>query len=218
MQEILREAGLSQTESTVYLELSKTGMASGYKVAKNSKLFKANTYEALKSLEHKGLVSKKVIDEKTVFEATAPSFFLDMLNKKKENIDRIIPSIRVLQQTTKGESTFKHFKGIDPFINILYQFLKSREPIYVYGAPKVAYELLKNRIGHFHNERIKQKIRMYHIYNFEAADRIQMLKKMPFTPVGYLPQLFDTQVSTNICADQVVFVIWVPPIKIIQIQ
>ena len=59
---------------------------------------------------------------------------------------------------------------------------------------------------------------MFHIYNFEAIDRMQELKRMAYTPVRYLPSLFDSHVSTNICSDEVVFVIWKQPIKVIQIK
>ena len=40
---------------------------------------------------------------------------------------------------------------------------------------------------------------------------------MPYTPIKVLPEIFDSQVSTVICGEQVLFTIWNPPIKTIQI-
>ncbi|MFH1317014.1 MAG: helix-turn-helix domain-containing protein [Candidatus Woesearchaeota archaeon] len=217
MEEVLQEAGLSKNESIIYLKLSEVGMSSAYKIAKESKLFKANTYEALKKLEDKGLVSKKMVDDKTVYEAADPSMIMNIIDSKREKINKIIPSIRIMQKSTKTESTFNTYKGVDAFISILYHFLEYNDDILVYGAPKTAYEMIKTRIGNYHNQRIKKKIRMLHIYNFKAMQRIKQLKQKPYTPVRYLPALYDTLVSTNVCGDEVVFVIWKPPIKTIQI-
>ena len=132
----------------------------------------------------------------------------------------IVPSIKAMQQQAfaKQKSDFNAYKGVGAFVNILFHFLEFREPILVYGAPKKAYELLKFRIDLFHKERIKRKIPMKHIYNFEAAERIKQISQMPFTYAKRLPQLFDSNVSTNICGDEVIFVVWNPPIKVMQIK
>lgn len=217
-EKILEEAGLTKNEAIVYLKLSELGVSSAYRVSKESGLFKPNVYESLKSLETKALVSKKIIDKKVVYEASDPSFLLNLLDSKRDKIDNLIPSIRQLQKSVRTESVFNTYKGVDAFIGILHNFLRFQDEILVYGAPKKAYDLLRPRIDSFHQERIGRKIRMKHIYNFEAIERIRQLGKMPFTDARYLHELFNSEVSTNICGDEVVFVIWVPPIKIIQIK
>ncbi len=218
MQEILIKSGLSKNEAIVYLTLSKIGLSSAYKISKSAGLFKANTYETLKRLLEKGLVSKEEINRKTLYEASDPSFLIDNLNKKKENLNEIIPSLRMFQKSNVSESEFKSYKGIDAFLNLLYHLLEYNESIYVYGAPKIAYDLLKFRLDNYHKERINKKIKMYHIYNFGAIERIKKLKKMPYTPIRILPELFDSQVSTVICGKEILFTIWKPPIKTIQIM
>jgi len=218
MEEILQECGMSRNEAVVYLKLSEIGMSSAYRIAKKSGIFKANTYDVLKKLEEKGLVSRKVVDNKVLYEASDPSFLMNLLDAKREKIDRLMPSIRLMQKSVKAESVFNTYKGPDSFISILYHFLEFKNPILVYGAPKKAYDLLRFRIDAFHKERIKRKIIMKHIYNFEAMERIREIKNMPFTYAKYLPQLFDSQVSTNICGDEVIFVVWKPPIKVMQIK
>jgi len=219
IEKALEEAGLTKNEARVYLALSQTGLSSAYKIAKEANMHKANVYDSLKSLVEKNLALKLEVDNKIVYEATEPRFILDLLKSREENIIEAIPSIKLMQQQPRGEKTaFKIYKGVGAFVNILFHFLSFKEPIFVYGAPKKAYELIKSRIGNFHKERIKRKIKMYHIYNFEAIERIKQLKKMPLTPVRILPALFDSQVSTNICGDEVVFVVWNPPVKVIQIR
>ncbi len=97
MEEILQECGLSKNEAKVYLKLSELGISSAYKVAKEANLFKANVYASLKKLEEKGLVSKKVIEGKVLYEASDPSFLIDLLEAKKDKIRQISPTIRLIQ-------------------------------------------------------------------------------------------------------------------------
>ncbi len=217
MIEILQQIGLSKNESKIYVTLSEIGLSSAYKIAKQSNIFKSNTYDTLKRLIEKGLVSHKTIEDKELYETTDPSYLLEILNKKRELANQIIPQLRLIQQTDQSHTKFNSYKGADAVISILTNFLKYKEPIYVYGAPKIAFEILKHRITNFHKERIKKKIKMYHIYNFEATSRIKTLQKMPYTPIKVLPELFDTQVTTMICGDETTFTIWNPPIKVMQI-
>jgi sugar-specific transcriptional regulator TrmB len=217
MKEILEECGLSKNESIVYTTLSKIGVSTAYKISKEAKLFKANTYETLKRLVEKGLVSNGKINGKEMYEASDPSFLMDLLNKKKEKLSNILPKLRMMQKSNKESSDFNTYKGVDAFITLLYNLLEYNEEIKVYGAPRKAYGLLKLRIELFHDKRIKKKIRMKHIYNFKATERIRALRKMPYTPIKVLPEIFDSQVSTVICGEQVLFTIWNPPIKTIQI-
>ncbi|MBN2112358.1 hypothetical protein JW707_04650 [Candidatus Woesearchaeota archaeon] len=219
MEEILQEIGLSKNEAKIYLKLSEIGLSSAYKVAKESGLFKANTYEALKKLVEKGIVSRKSIDKKVFYEAADPSFLINILDTKKEKLNEIMPSLRLIQKSAKGESVFSTYKGEEASMNVLYHFLEFNEPIYVYGVPKTALEFLKkHRLDRFHRDRIKKKIKMYHIYNFEASERVKTLKKMPYTLIRTLPHLFDSNVSTNICGDEVFFTIFTPPLKTILIK
>jgi len=217
-EELLQECGFSRNESKVYLKLSEIGLSSAYKISKEANLFKANTYLTLKRLEEKGLVMQRNVDGKVMYEASDPSLLMNILDSKRDKISQLIPSIRLMQKSVRTETVFNTYKGADAFLAILYHFLEFKESILVYGAPKRAYELMKLRIEQFHEKRIGNKIKMYHIYNFEAMERIKQISKMPYTYARYLSQLFDSQVSTNICGDEVVFVIWNPPVKVIQVK
>ena len=57
-------------------------------------------------------------------------------------------------------------------------------------------------------ESIKRKMVMKHIYDEDATKRIQQLNKMHYTHARYLPKMKDSPVSTNICGDEIVFILW----------
>ena len=86
-----------------------------------------------------------------------------------------------------------------------------------YGIPKEAIKLMETFIIHFHERRIGMKIEMDHIYNEDAQDRISYLNKMQYTKAKYLPNEYNSPVSTNICGDEVVLILWTNNPLVIQI-
>ena len=59
---------------------------------------------------------------------------------------------------------------------------------------------------------------MAHIYNHSAKTRIKFLNEMKLTEARYLPESYDSQVSTTICGDMVMLTVWVKPVMVIQIK
>lgn len=216
--ENLKCLSLTSNEIKVYLTLTRTGVSTAYNIAKKSGVFKANTYEIMKKLLKKGLINEKTISDKVYYESNDPKFLLEIVKGMKEDVESIIPKLRLIQKESDEDSSSNIYNGTSSFITLLYQFLDFNEPIYVYGAPKYAYEIMKYQLKEYHNIRIRSKIKMYHIYNFEAVDRVKKLRKLKYTYARTLPELYDSEVSTNICGDLVVFVVWKPPIKIIKIK
>ena len=218
MEDILYEAGLTKIEAEVYIKLCEHGKDTAYGLAKKSHLFKANTYDALKNLEEKGLVLKSSIDNKTHYEAADPSFLLSILDAKKERIGQIIPRLRLLQQTVKSESKVIMQKGTIALRDYFYHTLTFKEPFLTYGVSKTAYESVKYWIDEYHKERIKKGIKFLHIYNQEAHERFKQLKKLPLTPIRVLPSPYDSEVATTICGDEVALIMFHPQVKLIIIK
>ena len=52
------------------------------------------------------------------------------------------------------------------------------------------------------------KIKMYHIYNYDAVNRIRFLNSLPYTYAGYLPEKIKSNVSTDICGDKINISTW----------
>ncbi len=218
MEEILTDLGLSSTEAKAYLTLSEIGIATAYKVSKKAKLYKSNTYDALHNLEQKGLVTKLTVDNRELYEAADPTVLLELIDEKKNRLAKIVPTIKLIQKSSATESHVRISKGNDVLKDIFYSFLEYKEPILTYGVPKVAFQFVRPWISGFHKERIRMGIRMYHIYNFEAHERVKKLYEMKHTPTRCLPKLYDSNVATLICGDDLVFVLFHPYLKMIEIH
>jgi len=217
-EDILVDIGLSPNEAKIYISLLNIGLSTATSISDDSKLHRANVYDSLKKLIEKGLVSHIKRDKTTLYEATNPQALLRLVKEKENKVISILPQLLLNRKlaTTKGDAQI--YEGVQAFTNILYGFLKYKEEILVYGIPKIAPEMMVTRIPHFHTERLKLKISMKHIYNHDAGERIKDLNKMPLTFARYLPDKFDSQVSTNICGEEVVLTLWVKPIFSIRIK
>ena len=214
----IKALGLSEVESKVYIALSKLGLETAYKVAKEANLYKSNTYDAIAKLIERNLVEKKIIDGKTLYEARDPKYLLDLLEKKKDNLLTIVPTIRLMQSSNTKDSSFNVFHGGEAVLSILTSWLDFGEPILVFGVPKDAAKKIGPKINLYHKKRIEKKIIMYHIYNYDTTERIPVLKEMPLTYLRRLPKNFDSVAATNICGNEIMFTLWEPEVKIFLIK
>jgi HTH-type transcriptional regulator, sugar sensing transcriptional regulator len=215
---VLENLGLSHNESKVYLTLLKLGLSTAGEVAKESKIHRTNTYDALERLVEKGLVSFIIKDKIKYFEACSPDFLLSHFKEKERALEDALPQLRLSAKLGAKKGEAHVFEGVKAFFNILYHWLDFNSDILVYGIPKdVVEQYLKFQINHFHKERQARKVVMKHIYNHNAKERIRFLNKTPYTEAKYLPQKYDTEVSTCVCGDEVALIMWIDPPMIIHI-
>jgi len=141
-------------------------------------------------------------------------------SRKEENVTNILPRLKLLEGlagSSKSEASI--LRGVPTFMNLLYGLLEYKQPIYVYGIPKVAPETLRLYIMDFHKERSKRKIQMDHIYNYDAAERIKILRKLSFTNARSLPKSVESGASTLICGPEIHVQVWTENnVKIIRIK
>jgi len=217
-EDTLIELGLSQNEAKIYLSLLNLGLTTITQIAEASKLHRANVYDSIKKLIDKGLVSHIQKEKVTFYEANDPNSLLRILKEKENKLKSILPQLLLHKSLAKSKGQAHIYEGTQAFIKILYSFLDYNDDILAYGIPKIAPDMMKTSIPHFHEERLKKKITMKHIYNYNAQDRIKFLNKMKLTQAKFLPEKYESMVSTNICGKEVVLVLWVKPVMIIQIK
>ena len=70
----------------------------------------------------------------------------------------------------------------------------------------------------FHERRIKEKIPMKIIYNFDIQEPIKTLNELELTEAKVLPQEFDANVSTHICNGEVILILWNQNPFVVQIR
>lgn len=100
IEESLKEIGLTNYETKIYLALLELGEAKSGKILTKAGIYSGNIYEILEALKNKGLVSETIKDNVKHFAPANPERILDYLSEKekrlrvqKDNIQRLIPEI-----------------------------------------------------------------------------------------------------------------------------
>ncbi|MDO8622718.1 MAG: helix-turn-helix domain-containing protein [archaeon] len=215
IEKTLEEAGLTKTETKVYLTLIKKGPSTAYRISLESGLYKANTYMAIEGLVKKNFVKKEEINNKHIFKAVDPEEFVNNLERKKEKIQAIIPFIqRNFHEELEEVSVFT---GVEAFFNILYSLLNKKSSIKVFDIPSYVPEIVTFQINQFHKERIKKKVAMYHIYDYDAKDRIKFLRKIKYTYAKQGQKNRLSVTSTLVCGDTTLIINWKKGLKTVKI-
>ncbi|MEM4240336.1 MAG: helix-turn-helix domain-containing protein [Candidatus Woesearchaeota archaeon] len=216
-EDVLQDLGLSVNEAKVYVSLLNLGATTAGKIAEKCKLHRTNVYDALERLAEKGLASYILKDETKIFEASDPALLSRLIEERREKLETVMPQLMLDKQLSK-KTTVQVYEGVKAFKLALYNLLKYKKPICIYGLPKHAPEMVKSFIDLFHKTRIERKIVMKHIYNENAQERIAYLNSLAYTEAKYLPHQFDTPISTVTCGCEVLIVYWLEPLTFIRIE
>lgn len=207
----LESIGLSQNEAKVYFALVKTGTATATEIAKESKLHRPNVYDSLKSLMEKGLVSHITEEKKTLFRAADPKNLSMLLKQQEADLAKILPVLELEAKLAKNkESVTEVHTGLKALRLAFFNMLEHNKPIFAFGVPKIAPQVVASFIDNFHRERIKKKIMFKHIYNEDAKERMKYLNSLPYTEAAYLPEQFNSPVSTITAGPEILLIRWQP--------
>jgi len=216
--EILEQIGFSKNEAKVYLALIELGNSTAGEISKKSKVHRTNVYDALEGLGKKGAVAHFSMKDIRYYEAVDPEMLMNLLREKEIALQSVMHQLKLTHQSMQLKTDAQVYEGLKSVKEILNGFLDKKKPILVYGIPKDALQKMQSFIIHYHKKRIAAKIEMKHVYNDDAIDRIKYLNSLPYTEARNLPKEFNSPVSTNICGDEVVLIIWQDPVFTIQIK
>ena len=82
----LRKLGLTEKQASVYLTALELGYTSIQKIAQKAKISRPTTYEIVKTLKQKRLISESRDKNKTYFIAESPDKLLGILKIEKKEI------------------------------------------------------------------------------------------------------------------------------------
>ncbi len=206
--EFLLELGFTKNESKVYFALLKIGSSNPTNISSATNIHRTNVYDCLERLIERGLVSYIYKDGKKYYQASDPTKLKDILKERETKFYEVLPEMLKFKETSPNQELAEIHKGMKAVRMTFYSFLRKKNPILAYGIPRLALSLMEEFILIYHKKRIKKKIVMKHIYDEDATKRIKELNSMPYTYARYLPKLKNSPVSTNICGDEIVFILW----------
>ena len=108
----LKEYGLSENETKIYLTSLKIGESTVQTIAKNAGLPRTTAYHLLDALVEKGLVGSVIKETIKYFQAVNPKKMIDLLEEKKKLIQEIVPQLAEMTETIKEKPKVTVFEGL----------------------------------------------------------------------------------------------------------
>ncbi len=216
----LRKMGLTQGEVKVYTSLLELGPSSSGPIIKQSGVSSSKVYPILDRLILMGLVSYVKRGNKKVFQTTSPMKILELLEKRKEDIEEqkkgikgVLPALLRRQKSlmSKHEATiYEGYKGVKTYYKNLLNNLKKGEERLVFGA-RSGYPVAKGAqyfFQSYHRNWVKNGLKTKIIFNrdLKGSKSTRFYEDLPLTQVRYLPHI--TLSSVGIQKDLVDILIW----------
>jgi len=144
LNEQLKEIGLSNKESEVYIALLKNSPIGGGGLAKLLNMDRTHTYNVLSNLINKGLATHILKSNKKLFRSTSPKNLLNQVQKKETIINSILPELLKLEEIKKEPSNVRILEGKEGLRTMVRMLFDSEaKDICVFGGTGKSYESLK---------------------------------------------------------------------------
>ncbi|MBI2131171.1 hypothetical protein HYU10_05400 [Candidatus Woesearchaeota archaeon] len=200
---LLREIGLTDAEIRVYMELIKTDSAMASEVAEKVGIFRTNVYDLLESLIEKGLVSYIIKANRKHFIASKPQRLFDYLKEKEDKIreqekqvKKLIPSLFKLKGPKTEELKAEIYRGREGLKTLLNDMLSARKIIHYLGYSGVSFDIIPYYTAHWQKKRVNKKIVRKILTKTQMRNSKAL--KYPFTKARFLPDHYNTPISTMI--------------------
>ena len=212
----LQALGLSDKEAKVYTSLLKLGEVGSSKIIKEAELHGQYVYQALGSLEKRGLVQHVIKNGRKKFSAKNPKVLTRLIDQQKviaENVTSKLQEMMVLPP----DQRFEVFQGIDSYIAHEFEMLErapeSSELLVIGGTGDRFNETMGERLGEYASLQVKKNIRVRYIGSEGQRTAMPQLHGgRKLFEARYLPGLFTGQVNTNVWPDSLGFNIFGEPV------
>jgi sugar-specific transcriptional regulator TrmB len=194
----LKSLGLTDTEAQIYSTLLSFDDLSPNTLVNETELQRTTIYHALKTLEQKGLVSKRLKNSKLNYSANNPKDIeryldhqIESIKGKKQELRSLLPAL--LKLTKNKNNTFKvnQYEGIEGIKNIIDEALYCHSRHWEIIAPKKNFfsEFDPKYAKYFLNTRLENRIIARSLWEGPDWGRILTEEEIAKRNPRYLPAI-----------------------------
>lgn len=200
----LKQLGLTQKESQVYVSLVEIGKGTAYAVAKQSGLKRPTVYVVLDELRKKGLVIKIPHAKKQIFIAKDPEELFDVFENNLYEAKRALPELLKMNYG-QGDITTHLFDGkyeMSKALEYRRDELANQEMFAFYGIPSKGKKISEIYYDHARElEKQNTKVRVFvpdddSLIRFRETEREYGQKVIYLPKEQYSPKV-SVEISTN---------------------
>jgi len=209
--EELKQAGLTENESKVYLALIDLGPALAGQISRKTGLHRRTVYDTTEMLIQKGLIGYVLNNNRKLFQASNPNRILEIIKEKHNLLSPFVESLQQKYSSIKQKEETNFYKGKEGLKTVFEDQLSSKE-ILILGASPLAYETLQFYFKWYDKARKQKNIKARII----ATDKSLKQLKIPLAEIKYLPEKYSSPVAVNIYNDKTAIILWAKePIAIV---
>ena len=197
----LKQAGLTENETKVYLALIESGPNLAGQISRKTGLHRRSVYDVTEMLIKKGLIGYILKNNRRYFEASNPNRILEILQEKQNLLEPVVSDLLKTYSSEKEKQETNFYKGKEGLKAIFEDQLNYKE-ILILGASPKAYEVLQFYFKWYDKKRKKKKIKARII----AYDK--KISKIPLAEIRYLPQKYESPVAVNIYGNKTAIILW----------
>jgi sugar-specific transcriptional regulator TrmB len=207
IEQTLKNYGLTDEEAALYLAGLKIGEAPLARIAKLAGIKRPTAYSIAKSLEAKGLMGNFKMRTGLRFVVSPPSTFAKQLERKREEIQKVLPELSALSGKLLSKPKITLYEGGEGYFTILEDSLETKnDVIRAIGSLGKVYEVVTEEYDHNHYipTRVKNNT-VYRALHFEwesahifTPEKNQKeFREQKFLPEKYLQPTY-TMIYRNI--------------------
>jgi len=206
MKEQLKEIGLTENESKIYVSLLELGPSNAGLISRKSGLHRRVVYDTIEMLIQKGLVGYIVKNNVKLFQASNPKRILEIIEERKNKIEEVMPKMLDFYTKTKEKEETNFYKGKNGLKTVMEDQLESskkNKEILIIGGSPIAYEILQFYFKWFDKRRVENKIKTRVIFN-----KTDKKLNIPYSEIKFLPDKYSSPLAVNIYGDKVALILW----------
>jgi len=195
IKDVLKQFGLKNKESTVYLAALELGTTTVSQIAKKAAIKRTTVYDILDSLIIKGLIGQTKKGKKRYFYAEDPEKLHKLLEEKKSKLMEILPQLKSIYNVSGTKPKIRYYEGKEGLRDVYRDTLTYKGEMQAFLSENVLKYLGEEFMREYLKRRIKSKIfarvigpDTAEIRKYKAADkkglkitRIVDKKKYPFS-------------------------------------
>ena len=200
----LKEIGLKQNESEIYLFLLQNGISTPPTISKGTNIARTNCYNILNSLVEKDIIDEKLKGKKKVYIARDPKSLKLNLERKIESLDKLVPDLEAIYVTQKNKPNFKFFEGWNEVKNIYNLSLEAKE-IYAIGSTERLFQIEEKFFEKYILEVQKRNILFFDLLKkTENEKSIELIKNTggELYSIKFLPEKFEEKITDILIWDE----------------
>ena len=208
--EKLKQIGLNEKESQVYIELLQSGDSLVSEIAEKTKINRSLLYSIMNNLANKGIATYIIKNNIRYYRAAEPTKILSMLKEKEKIFESILPELTELHKPRTKKPIIEILEGKEGIKTILNDILRIKQDWFAFDVPGKGPEILGPNVEAFEKERQKKRIvlSVICVRTEEGMKRGGELSRMRYTKVKYMQEKYESPASNYIYGDRVAIIFW----------